>query len=154
MAGEIIVWVRRISVFVFCFRYFTHLGPREGRKRFFWPFAPPYGTYLGLIFRSDNADRPHPHLSSHAASLFPACEPLGQITGTPQTAETAIYGVLIAPHHPDPGATCHARLDVITVKPQITLNIETVGAASHRAVGVDQAGSRRQVQQRTYDGAR
>ena len=83
MAGEIIVWVGRISVFEFCFRYFTHLGPREGRKKIFWAFRPALRHLSGV-------DIPHLHLSSHATSLFPARETLGQIAGIPQTAETAI----------------------------------------------------------------
>jgi hypothetical protein len=80
---------------------------------------------------------PHLHLSSYATGLLSAREPLGQIVGIAKTAETAIHGVLIASHHLGPGATGHARLDVITVKPMITLDIEPVGVASHRAVGVD-----------------
>lgn len=85
--------------------------------------------------------------------LLPAREPLGQIAGVAQTAETAIDDFLVAPHHPGPVATGHARFDVLTVKPQVTLDIEPVRAASHRAVGVDQAGPRRLVQHRADDGA-
>jgi hypothetical protein len=40
MAGEIIVWVGRISVFEFCLRYFTHLGPTEGAEKDFLGLSP------------------------------------------------------------------------------------------------------------------
>jgi len=86
------------------------------KKDFLRPFAQPYGSYRGLIFRTDNADHSHLHLSSHTPGLLPTRKPLGQIAGIAQTAETAIHGVLIAPT-PGPVAIGHARLDAITVKP-------------------------------------
>ncbi len=93
-----------------------------------------------MIFCPDNADHRHLHLSSHVPGLLPACEPLGQIAGVAQTAETAIDSVLVALHHLNPVATNHTRFDVLTVKPLVTLDIESVGAISYWAVGVDQAG--------------
>jgi len=84
---------------------------------------------------------------------LPAHEPLSQIAGVAKTVETAIDGILVTPHHLGPITTGHARFDVLTVKPLVTLDIEPVCAASHRAVSVDYTGTRRLVQQRADDGA-
>jgi len=83
---------------------------------------------------------------------LPSRNPLGQIAGVAQTAETTIDIVMVAPHHLLQRAFGYARFDVLTVKTQVSLDIETECSASDRALGIDQTGAVCPVQHRANDG--
>jgi hypothetical protein len=51
----------------------------------------------------------------------------------------SVNGIVVAPHHIRQGATYNTRFDVMAIQSQITLNIESIGAAGHWSMGIDLA---------------
>ncbi len=74
--------------------------------------------------------------------------------GFAQAGEPVINGILIAPHHAGKGTLSDTGFDVVAIKSQVALHVETVGSASYRTLPIDRASAGRPVQQRTDDGAR
>ena len=90
----------------------------------------------------------------HHFNLYslPLRKPLGQIAGFTLITETTIDIVMVAPHHISQCTIGYVRFNVLTVKAQVTLDIETECPASDRALGVDQTGAVCPVQHRANDG--
>lgn len=86
-----------------------------------------------------------PNAQSHGSGpriSVPPTEPLDQRTRLAQGGESSIDGIVVAPDDVGKRPVGDARFDITAVESAIVLDVEAVGAAGDRALGIDGASAR------------